>query len=277
MRTNRRQLKPSPRAMSPSALPPQKSWAERHAPLATIIAGYSTLAAVVIAGVGYYFTVIPLYQKAAVDEQLAKRETELKSLDERLVLARKQAYELARARLLDQLALGASWDCGLGQGRMFLRTNDKDSRPEDDRRTTEERLSVPIADCLNGFTDRAAKSKTLTDADLAKLKEATIKLGAELDRKRLDVLEKVKEIPQKARLDARVLDASTIDRRGQEMTERAAPYLAAEQLAQIKERWFLSHVGSVQRGIAAKHWTEAGRSIGDHYRSGVWPRLNVIE
>jgi hypothetical protein len=56
----------------------------------------AALAAVVVAGLGYWYTVIPLYQKAAVDEQLAKRETELKQLDLDLARTRREAYELVR-------------------------------------------------------------------------------------------------------------------------------------------------------------------------------------
>lgn len=277
MRTNLRRLKRPSSAVPPVAKTSQKSWAERHAPLATIIAAYSTLAAVVIAGFGYYFTVIPLYQKAAVDEQLAKRELELKSLDERLAVARKQTYELARARLLDRFALQASWDCGVGQERMFLRMTDSDASPAVDKRTIEERLSPSIAECLSEFTQVAANSKKLTDADLEKLKEATNKLGAALDQKRLEVLAKIKAVPERARLDERVLDASTIDRGAQEISELAGPYWTPEQRARVKERWFLTHVRSVQLGIASKHWTESSKAIGDLYRAGVWPRVNVTE
>jgi hypothetical protein len=136
---------------------------------------------------------------------------------------------------------------------------------------------LSVAECLNGFTDRAAKSKKLTDGDLEKLKEATSKLGAELDEKRLQVLERIKAIPERARRDERVLDASTIDRRLQEIAERAAPYWTPEQRARSKEQWFLTHVRSVQLGIAAKHWLEAGNAIGDFYRSGVWPQVVIVE
>ena len=263
--------------MPPSPLPPKISWAERHAPLATIIAAYSTLAAVLIAGVGYYFTVIPLYQKAAVDEQLAKREAELRSVDERLVLARQQAYELGRARLMDSFALRASWDCGIGPGQTPLQMNEAGIPKLNDRGTFEERLAPSIAECLSGFTQQAENSKRLTDADLQKLREATTKLGAELDQNRLKVLERIREIPGRARLDERVLDAATIDTRAQEIVERAAVYWTPEQRARSKERWFLSRVESVQRGIVYKHWTDTGKAVGDLYRTGVWPRLSVME
>ena len=277
MRANLRRLnRPAP-AVPTVAQSAPKSWAERNAPIATIVAAYSTLVAVIIAGLGYYFTVIPLYQKAAVDEQLAKREAELKQLDERLIVARTQAYELARARLLDGLAIGASWDCASGRARIPMRKVDNKLVPDEDKRTLTDRMAPSVTDCLNGFTERAAKSKKLTDADLQKLRVATNKLGAELDQKRLDAIERVNEIPAKALLDERVLDESTLDTRLQEIAERAAPYLTPEQRARSKKQWFLSRVQSVQRGIASKHWTQASEAIRNLYWSDVWPRINVIE
>ena len=275
MRKNLRRLKRPSRVAPTVTQAAQKSWAERHTPLATIVAAYSTLVAVIIAGIGYYFTVIPLYQKAAVDEQLAKREVELKQLDERLVLARGQAYELARARLLDRLAIGASWNCAAGRGRISL-VDDKPARTED-KRTLEERMAPSISECLNGFTERAAKSEKMTEADLQKLRNETNKLGAELDYKRLETIERVREVAAKARHDEHILNASTLDARFQEIAERAAPYWTPEQQASSKEMWFLARVQSVQLGIASKHWAESSEAIRNLYWSGVWPRINVTE
>jgi hypothetical protein len=138
------------RQLKPLSVPNQ-SWAERHAPLAQVIGAYSTLAAVIIAGIGYWYTVIPLYQKAAVDEQLAKREAELKKLDTDLAKARRAAYELERGGLLEQTAIRASYDCAAfwKQGR---------STPMD-------RMNQSLSPCITKASESIVSTKRLTEED----------------------------------------------------------------------------------------------------------------
>ena len=45
---------------------------------------------------GLFYTVIPLYQKAAVDEQLARREAELKGVEAALAEVQAETYRLRR-------------------------------------------------------------------------------------------------------------------------------------------------------------------------------------
>jgi hypothetical protein len=149
---------------------------------------------------------------------------------------------------------------------------------DEDKRTIEERMTTPtFTECLSGFTERAVRSKRLTDADLQKLRDGTAALGAELDRKRLAAIDEIRTIPEKARADPRVLDASTVDQRYKDIIERASGAWTPEQRAESKERWFNIKVQSIQRGIAANHWSESGDAIRDFYWSGVWPRINIME
>jgi hypothetical protein len=242
--------------------PATRSWAERHAPLAQVVAAYSTLSAVIIAGLGYWFTVIPLYQKAAVDEQLAKREAELKRLDLDLADTRREVYELVRSGLLEQTAFRASYDCAA-----FWREG-KD--------TPVDRLSLPLTPCLMKASESVVATKRLSNEDGQTLILATNKLAADLEKRRLAVVKRINSVPSKAVNDPTVLAPDgPFTKSLQEFLARAEPNLSAEDRIGRQQRQFEERIRHTQLLIASEFGVEASAAIVKFYRTGIWPAIKL--
>lgn len=252
---------------------PSPSWAERHAPLAQIIAGYSTLVAVLVAGLGFWYTVIPLYQKAAVDEQLAKREAELRQVELRLVQAKRETYELFRAGVVERLAIRASFDCGVGRLRQ------PEEAGPDKRRTGLDLLMDPLEPCLSNAVNSLEKVNELTPEDLGALTESVRSLGMELDRKRLELVEQLEDLPRKARSDPTVIAPYTpsvgrsmaeIDR----IAREASALLGVDILAKSREARVSSDVERTRYKLASEFVGNSAIEIQRALRSTSWPAQN---
>ena len=244
--------------------PEPKSWAERHAPLAQVVAAYSTLAAVIIAGLGYWFTVIPLYQKAAVDEQLARREAELKQLDVELANARREAYELVRSGLLQQTALRASYDCAA-----FWR---------EDKDTAIDHISRSLTPCLIKASASIVATKRLSNEDGQMLMLATNELAADWEKLRLSLLDKMSTVPSRAANDPTVLAPDgPYTKRVQEFLAKAEPYLSAEDRIGRRQRQFEERVRRTQLLMASDFGVEASVAISKFYRTGIWPAIKLTQ
>lgn len=243
---------------------PVRTWAEQHAPLAQIIGAYSTLAAVVVAGLGYWFTVIPLYQKAAVDEQLAKREAELKQLDVNLANARREAYQLVRSSLLEQTALRASYDCAA-----FWRQGGG---------TPVERISQSLKSCLLKASESIVTTKRLNEEDGRKLMLTTDEFATDWEQRRLAVLEKITHLPSTAASDANVLaPAGQYTKRVEEFLAQVEPYLKPEDRAARAQKRFDDRVRQTQLVMASDFGVQANAAIVGFYRSGIWPAIKLTE
>ncbi|MGC4075939.1 MAG: hypothetical protein QM702_02660 [Rubrivivax sp.] len=239
-----------------------RTWAERHAPLAQVIAAYSTLAAVVVAGLGFWFTVIPLYQKAAVDEQLAKREAELKQLDSELARARREAYELVRSGLLEQTAIRASFDCA-----GFFR---------DGGATAIDRLSEPLASCILKASGSIVEAKRLTEGDSQTLMRESERFVAEWEQRRLATLEKVKEIPSRASIDSTILaEEGPHSKRVTDYLTKIEPYLSEADRQRQRQRQFERRVRQTQYQMALNFGTELSTAMLKFYRAGIWPAVKL--
>lgn len=258
--------------IKPNRISPQKvlpatakvKWAERHAPLAQVVSAYSTLAAVIIAGLGYWFTVIPLYQKAAVDEQLARREAELKQLDVDFAKAKREAYELVRASLLEQTALRASYDCAA-----FWREG-KD--------TAVDHVSRSLTPCLLKASESIVASKRLSDEDARKLMLATNELAADLEQHRLAILEKMSAVQSNAASDPTVLAPDgQYTKRIQEFLAKAEPFLTAESRIGHQKKQFEERVRRTQLLMASDFGVQASAAIVRFYRTGIWPAKKLTQ
>ena len=249
---------------------PPSSWAERHAPLAQIIAGYSTVVAIVVAALGFWYTVIPLHQKAAVDEQLAKRETELRQVELRLAQAKREAYELLRAGVVERLALRASFDCGVG------RFGQRDEETSGKRRAGLDLLSEPIESCLMNAIGSAPKVSELNPEDLRSLTDATRMVGQGLDRKRVDLIKQLDELLGKARVDPSLIApySPSVGRSMAEMERvmrEASALLGVDIIAKNREARFLSDVERTKYRLASEFLGECAMQIQRGFRSTPWP------
>lgn len=151
---------------------------------------------------GLYFTVIPLYQKAAVDEQLARANMELVRVEQALAVARVETYTLRRERLMLGLSFSAPDECAevrkaIGQA---LLSDDKAGR-----RKKVLQFDTNIAECLVAQVESIRIRKILSDSDIEALAKNAIRLGRELMEERYELEKKIANLPALARVDTSVL------------------------------------------------------------------------
>jgi hypothetical protein len=233
---------------------------------------------VIIAGLGYYFTVIPLYQKAAVDELIAKREIELKEALAAIAIARREAYEQQRLNFSRTIEFPAR-DCS------DIKTSIMQPSPNiDDRvavRADHERLvhlDVEVAPCLATVLARHNAAKALTGTDFRHIRLVFATLGENLDRTRTEALDRIASIPQLAARDPSILAPVG------PMVQRSDDFLAKWQkrlseagytlpvLEDHHAKRFQYRVSLTQEKIANDYRMSALQSILDAVRGMQWPK-----
>lgn len=273
MRTNLRRLKHPKDRNSSDPQAPQKSWAERHAPLATIVGAYSTLLAVVIAALGYYFTVIPLYQKAALDELIAKREVELKEAQAAILAAKREAYARQRenfARAIEFAAVDCS-DIRASFRQPDPNFDDKDSRQADHQRNV--RLNVEVVSCLASVLAKYEARKRLTETDARHVGLLLATLGEKLDRQRLEAIARIENLPNLAVADPSVLDpVGPIVQRADADVARWRKYLPEVDLEKERRERFEYRVRITQARIARDYRRDSSQAIREAIRGLQWPK-----
>lgn len=151
---------------------------------------------------GLYYTVIPLYQKAAVDEQLARANTELVRVEKVLAAARLETYILRRERLMLGLSFSAPDVCAefreaIGQAQL--------SEDRVERRKKILQFDTNIAECLVTQVDSIRIRNILSDSDIELLTNNALRLGSELMDERYKLEKRIANLPALARVDSSVL------------------------------------------------------------------------
>jgi hypothetical protein len=232
-------------------------------------AGYVAQVGVLLATVaGYYYTVIPLYQKAALDEQLARREVELKVAQRSVITARRETYEQQRQTLMEGLARRASYDCsdvkvaisqpGLDESRELRRTR---------------LLSVDFDTdtCLAKSLESAKADKVLNETDAAYLREGLQALGRTIHAKRVAAKARILELPKLATRSPSVLDPpSDIMARHYSWEDSVDDTLQRPRASRQEQRLKYA-IGFTQERIARDVRLEASRQILDGLRRFDWP------
>lgn len=139
----------------------KKNWfesVERYVPIASHIA--QVLTTILTAG-GLFFTVIPLYQKAAVDEQVAKQQQELVKLEQRV----ESSYRKIRRDAIHRYIFNAGAQC---TGLMVPVLPVTAPAPD----LTEQTLAIDVTQCLQEQRLAVAELEELRPADRAALDEA---------------------------------------------------------------------------------------------------------
>ncbi len=153
----------------------------------------------ILAIAGLYYTVIPLYQKAIVDEELAKKEVQLKELDKKI----NEMYRSARSMAIDQVIFAAGPKCSglLTPLRPMLALESlvtgkpyKPIPPEQMPPKFEDVVfSNSITECFTKHSLKRQAVSVLRPEDRATLEEKMTELGAELDKQRLTMAPKFKQ------------------------------------------------------------------------------------
>lgn len=232
------------RSTSPAAGPWRwDGWLSRGASVAQIVG-------VVLALAGLFYTVIPLYQKAAVDEQLARREAELNAVEARLAEGKAEVYRLRRDNFM-RIATGSAADECSDVRRGFMPIPPAEAELE---RVYRLQLNVDMVECVGRYLARAAEVRDLSPTDLAVWRNWATPMAAELEAQRQAAREKIAELPEKAQADPSVLEpVGHFARRMDEILERGGAFRTAEQHQRQLRQLFAQQRRSTQTHIAADY------------------------
>jgi len=233
---------------------------------------------VIIAGLGYYFTVIPLYQKAAVDELIAKREIELKEAQAAIVIARREAYEQQRANFGRAIEFSAVECSDIRNSVRQPSPNFEDQavvRADHERRI---HLGVEVAPCLASVLTKYNAAKVLTETDFRRISLMFSKVGDELDRKRADAIDRIASMPRLAVRDPSVLapvgpSVKLVDDFRVEARNRLSESgIKLPVLEEGPEKHFQYRIDLTQVQIANDYRMSASQSIREAVHGMQWPK-----
>lgn len=204
-----------------------------------------------------YFTVLPLFQKAVLEEAIAKKEVELgvltKSLD--------KSYGLLRVYAMRQFYIEAMPECGgLFVGRREIETG------EPPKRTRAEMIfEIDVQSCLINLGGKVTGLKELRPEDLRTFQAELLKVGQAIAaRKEKSLLEYATSAQRVTDADISALPGSSARVRMQEFLEKkmrgGVPDLRARR--EIAESMAREAVGSQYetfirdeiRSLARVHW-----------------------
>lgn len=136
-----------------------------------------------------YYTVIPLYQKALLEEAIAKKETDLAALSKTL----ETAYSQIRLYAVREFYIGAAPECSglLHRLEKPLPLGER-SEPE-----VEHVYSIDVPVCLRKVASKTAALNHLNPEDRATFSEAVERLAVELSEKRKKSMESYQAAPTK--------------------------------------------------------------------------------
>ncbi|MFZ7308667.1 hypothetical protein [Comamonas jiangduensis] len=199
---------------------------------------------------GLFYTVIPLYQKAAVDEQLARREAELKGVEAALAEVQAETYRLRRDNYMRVATRAAANECSdVFRGIMPLPQGLRESEQE-----YRQKLDVDVVECVNRYVVQASVVQELNSADLTTWRAWATPIAVELEKQRQTVRETIAALPEKAGIDPSVLEPDgDLVRRADEFLSKYYASQSPEKLQEHLQRLFDQRVEKTQRSIAAAY------------------------
>ncbi|MEA9706782.1 hypothetical protein [Xanthomonas campestris] len=142
-------------------------------------------------------TVIPLYEKAQLDEILARREIELKNATEAL----NRVYPQARFYIAKQFSLNVYYNCLQSKSEMEWVKSSPGTYPIDLKKMWLEKLNFDIETCVNNLAKSEDTLKELYPSDQAILRDAIETFGRSTKVLQARNLEKWNAAPKLARAD----------------------------------------------------------------------------
>ena len=143
------------------------------------IASISQTAAVLLTAAGFYFTVLPLYQKSLLEEAIAKKELELN----RITTTLNKTYERMRHSATKEYIFYASLKCSgllLPPPTLYLiEKSNKNKTPH-----TQQILEIEAQDCLIQSLEKIQSINELNPTDLNSFRNEITKIGTNLDKVR---------------------------------------------------------------------------------------------
>ena len=149
---------------------------------------------------GFYFTVLPLYQKAVLEEAIARKEVELAASEKSL----EQSYVRLRGFSIKEFVFSTGAECSsLMIPPRALRALDEKAPPGTSE--AEEILSINAGACIKEKFQKSKPLKELRSADLQTLASHIERIAADLTAKREAARKEFQSIPQRAKANPSIL------------------------------------------------------------------------
>lgn len=167
----------------------------------------ATIGGVVVAVFGYFYTVRPIYQKALLDEMIAKQKIELAIL----TTANEESYEKLKwfriSAFNDQS--GPACTFAMFPPPSLRKLNDPPRKVET---VLESFLKVDTPKCIREKLEAHLPTmKEFRKNDLAAFKSAVLRISADFERKRHEVAKKIADVPLRATTAPSFLVAADFD------------------------------------------------------------------
>lgn len=153
----------------------------------------------------FYFTVIPLYKTAALEESIARREFELNATTEKLKIAtaafekiKLEAYERDRRDLQKRIAFAAPYCSG-------LMTPPEEFISKKTAYLGENILKVDTAQCFRAEFEKNDAEKILTPEDYTYIKSVADDISNALSRLQKQAMLDIDSVPERAAKDPSIL------------------------------------------------------------------------
>jgi len=178
-----------------------------------------------LAAFGYFYTVIPLYQKAMLDEEIAKKELELKATRKALV----ESYSKLRRYVIKSFVFSAGAQC---TGLLIPPLGPEASREE---RNAERRavLTHEVPPCLLTQLDKTPEVDSLKKSDRAFLVKQLNLIGQESEKLRKSALEEYDTLRSRVNADLNLLQPPSAESFTSRLLKELDPYLSSQVSAEL--------------------------------------------
>lgn len=164
------------------------------------ISHFSQFGLFVITIGGLYFTVLPLYQKAVLEEAIARKEVALAASEKSL----EQSYVRLRAFAVKEFVFGTGAQCSsLMLPPRALRALNEKSSPIPS--AAEEIFGINAGACLKEEFQKSKSIKELRPGDLQTMASYVERIAADLTVRRDAALKEHQSVPQRAKTDPSIL------------------------------------------------------------------------
>lgn len=139
-----------------------------------------------------YFTVIPLYQKALLDEAIAKKEVELKSLTKTV----DDLYLDLREHVVRGFTFQAMGACSAVSVRVAPQY-EKETAVETNKTREELLYAINMTSCLSDLLKKNSSVSQLREVDKSLFQKTVLKIASELDKERAVLMKEHEDAPSK--------------------------------------------------------------------------------
>lgn len=157
-------------------------WLQRASGAAQVIISIVTISTL-------YYTVIPLYQKAALEENVARLERETKVLE----ASNNEIYSRVRGLAVREFVLRAGAECS----GLLIPLHLFDENPGKNTGHSNDALGIDPRSCLEKFLNNTSSLSGLKKEDIRILSEKVSSIGREFNVDRVAAIKEYEDIPQK--------------------------------------------------------------------------------